>query len=427
MNNQEKHPAGAALWLIGGRGIQLAVQLAMGLWIARYLGPSDYGLLSYAGACTGLLASVCQLGLPSTLVKELTDGPEQEGEILGTALVLRFFSSLLCTAGLLWFSARLGTGEPEKAAVVSLAALGMAAQIADSLHCWFQWRMRMAAAAAVLLAGCGAGTIWKLALLLRGKGVAWFALSAAVEHGATALLFLLVYRYQGGRRLCFSRVRALQLLSGSCHFILPGLLAGVYAQLDRILLGQLAGDAQVGLYATAVTLSGAWGFVLGAVIDAAYPGIAAAFRQDKALFARKNRQLYAVVFYLSAAAALGITILAEPAIRLLFGETYLGAVRPLQILAWSTAFSYLGVARNLWVVCEKVQQYLIWVYAAGAAVNAAMNLLLISGFGAAGTAAASLTAQMVTVLVVPFCIKPLRENGKWMLQAILLRSGEEKL
>ena len=152
-----------------------------------------------------------------------------------------------------------------------------------------------------------------------------------------------------------------------------------------------------------------------------YPSIVEAHQKDEALFQRRNRQLYAVVFYLSAVVSLCFTLFGEFAVEILYGEAYLPAVAPLKIITWYTAFSYLGVARNAWVVCKDRQKYLIYVYAAAAVSNVALNLLLIPRWGACGAAAASLTAQVVTTMVAPFFLPGLRENAEMMADAIRLR------
>lgn len=42
-----------AKWIIACRVIRALMQLAVGMLSARYLGPSDYGLISYAATCVG--------------------------------------------------------------------------------------------------------------------------------------------------------------------------------------------------------------------------------------------------------------------------------------------------------------------------------------------------------------------------------------
>ena len=105
----------------------------------------------------------------------------------------------------------------------------------------------------------------------------------------------------------------------------------------------------------------------------------------------------------------------------MYGEAYLPAVAPLRVITWYTAFSYLGVARNAWVVCENKQKYLKYIYFAAAISNVILNLLFIPKMGAVGAAIASLAAQMITVIIVPFFIRGMRENSIMMLEAIFFR------
>jgi O-antigen/teichoic acid export membrane protein len=235
------------------------------------------------------------------------------------------------------------------------------------------------------------------------------------------MCLLLAYRKNGGPRFSFSMKKARQLLSRSSGFILSGLMVAVYASTDKLMLKQMLSEAAVGHYALATSLSTMWCFALLAIINSMAPGIVRLFSTDREAYLRRNRQLYAIVFYLCVLASGVICLLAEPIIRILYGESYLGAVAPLRIVVWYTAFSYLGVARNTWMVCENRQKYLKYLYLAAAAVNVILNLLLIPAFGGAGAAAASLVTQTVTILVMPALIRPLRPNARMMLQAIALK------
>ena len=409
-------------WLMGGKLVQMAVNFLIGLLTARYLGPSDYGLIGYAAAYTGFFSAFCKLGLNPILVKELTDAPDKDGELLGTSLFLQAVSSILSAIVILCLVSVADRGDPTAAAVVSLSNVGMVFQIFDIFHCWFQFKMQSKVTALVSLAAYLITAAYKAALLVLGKPVTWFALATALDYICIAAFLLLAYGHHHGGKLRISLERARQLLQKSCHFILPGLMVAVYAQTDKIMLKQLIGEAEIGYYSTAASLCNVWCFVLAAVIDAFYPEITNAHKTDAGLFARRNKQLYAILFYVSAAVSLLITCCAKPAVALLYGKAYLPAVTPLRVLTWHTAFSYLGVARNAWIVCENRQKYLIWVYAAAAAVNVLLNRLLIPAWGAAGAAGASLTAQVVTAIIAPCFIPGLRENAKLMADGICLKN-----
>ena len=103
------------------------------------------------------------------------------------------------------------------------------------------------------------------------------------------------------------------------------------------------------------------------------------------------------------------------------GAKYLPASMPLRIITWYVAFSYLGVARNAWMVCEGKQLYLKYIYVAAAIVNVALNFVLIPSLGVNGAAVASLITQFSTIFVFPYFFKDLRPNVKMMVDSIILR------
>ena len=409
-----------------GKAGRILVSLLVNLMTARYLGPENYGLLHYAAAYTGFFASFCSLGIDSILVKELTDGPEKEGEILGTALYLRGISSLLSAAAIFGIVFLADREEAVVLTVTGLSVLGMVFQIFEVFPYWFQFRQMTKVTAIVTLTACFLSAGYKAILLLLQKNVVWFAFSAAAEQICMGILLIWAYRRHGGSALQISRERACSLLKKSRHFILPGLMVAIYAQTDKLMLKAFLGQAQTGYYSTAVSLCGVWCFVLTALIDAWYPEIAKAEKESEGLFLRRNRQLYALVFYISAVVSLVFCLWAEPLVMLLYGQAYLPAAAPLRILTWYTGFSYLGVARNAWMVCKDRQKYLIWVYGAAAAANVVLNAVLIPRWGTCGAAAASLAAQVVTAVVAPLLIGPLRENGRMMIQALTLQGLWER-
>ena len=77
-------------WLLGERVLRMAVSLFVGIYVARYLGPERYGLLSYALCFVWLFSAFLDLGHREIIVRELVLYPEQRNVILGSAILLRF-------------------------------------------------------------------------------------------------------------------------------------------------------------------------------------------------------------------------------------------------------------------------------------------------------------------------------------------------
>ena len=409
-------------YLIIGKIIQMAFSLIIGLLTARYLGPSNYGLINYAGAYTGFFASLCTLGINNVLVKEFIDHPGEEGMVIGTTLGLRAISSVLSAAAIAVLTFILDADEPTTRLVVILASVGMIFQIAETFNYWFQSRLESKVTATATLIAYLISSAYKVYLLIAGKSVEFFVLVSSLDYLCLGIILYVQYTKRTESRLSFSWQYGKKLLKKSYHFILSGLMISIYAQTDKIMLKHMIGQTENGYYATAAAISTMWCFILSAVIDSMYPSIMEATKaDDEELFKKRNVQLYAIVFYLSAFVSLCFTILARPIILILYGESYLPAAAPLRIITWYTAFSYLGVARNAWIVAKDRQKYLFRIYAASALANVVLNYLLIPDLGASGAAIASLAAQVFTTLVLPFFIKGMRENSLLMLDAILLK------
>ena len=408
-------------WIIGGRLVNKLLAFLVGILTARYLGPSNYGLINYAAAYISFFASICTLGINSIIVKNFVDHPDEEGKTIGTTLLLRAVSSLLSALMIVGIVGIVDRDEPLTVVVVALCSVGLIFQIFDTLNYWFQARLQSKYSALASLASYAAVSVYKIVLLVLGKSVEWFALASALDYTVLAVVLAAAYFRNGGQRFTASWAKAKELLSSSTSFIISGLMVSIYACTDKLMLKQMLGEASVGYYSLASAISVSWAFVLSAIIDSLYPEIVQSFNTNRIYYERKNRQLYAIVFYTSLFMSAAICLLARPFIEILYGASYLPAVQPLRIVVWYTAFSYLGVARNAWMVCENRQKYLKYLYMGAAAINVVRNLLFIPPWGASGAAAASLLTQIATTVLLPAVIRPLRANTKLMLDAVLLR------
>lgn len=410
-----------ASWLITGRVIQMVLSFFVGLLTARYLGPGNYGLISYAGTYTTFFASLCTLGINSIIVKNFIDYPEEEGMTLCTAIILRAASSIASLIAIVGISFIADKGEPITQMVVFLCGIGMVFQIFDTYNYWFQAKLQSKFSAIATLVAYISVSLYRIILLVLKKNVAWFALASSIDYAVLACFLAIAYKKNSGPIFHFSWTKAKQLLKESYNFILSGLMVSIYGSTDRFMLKQMIGEESVGYYATALTLCNMWVFVLSAIIDSLTPPIMQAHNENIDTYNKRNKQLYMIVFYISVFVSICFMIFGKLAIRILYGEAYIGAAMPLSIITWYTAFSYLGVARNAWIVCEHKQLYLKYLYLGAAITNVLINVVLIPRWGASGAAMASLLTQINTILVFPAFIKDLRPNVRLMIDAVLLK------
>lgn len=411
-----------ASWLIAGKIFQMIISFFVGIVTARFLGPSNYGLINYGAAYTAFFTALCSLGINSIMVKELIDNREHEGTVIGTAILLKAVASFLSSVMIIAIVSIIDKNEPLTIAVVALCSIGLVFNVLETFNYWFQSVLESKITAIATLTAYLLTAAYKVVLIVTGKSVVYFALATSLDYVCVGIILIIAYKKYCGKKMHFSLKYAKKLLSKSWHFILPSLMVAIYSQTDKFMLKQMISETEIGYYSTAAALCTVWCFILQAIIDSMNPPIMEDYKAGNTdAYAKKNKTLYAIVFYLSLLVSFVFCILAYPIIDILYGESYLPAVMPMRIITWYTAFSYLGVARGAWIVCENKQKYLIWIYVAGAVSNIVLNYFIIPILGASGAAIASCLAQLITAFIVPLFIKPLRPNVKLMIDGILLK------
>ena len=410
-----------ASWLIGGRIAQMVLSLFVGILTARYLGPANYGLINYGTAYVAFFTALCTLGLNSVIIKDFVDNPDEQGEAIGSALVMRLISSILSSVMIVGIVSIVDKNEPLTIAVVALCSLGSIFHVFEVFNFWFQYQYKSKITSVAMFLAYAVTSAYKIILLVLGKNVKWFAFASSVDYIVLALFLFIAYKKHNGKKLKFSFKKSKSLLKVSYHYILSSMMIAIYGQTDKLMLKQFLGETEVGYYGTATTICAMWTFVLQAIIDSIYPTILRLYSVNREQYKRKNRQLYAIVFYVSTFVSLAFLVLGDWIVNLLYGTAYAPAGLPLKIITWYTAFSYLGVARNAWIVSEGKQKYLKYMYFGAALMNVALNCLFIPKFEAAGAAIASLITQMFTSIILPCFFKEMRPNSKLIIEAIFLR------
>ena len=406
-------------WIMLGRVTQLVLTFVTTMLITRYLGPTQYGIITYTYSYVALFLPICTLGLNDIVVKELLENKEKNDEILGTILSMRFLSSAL-SIGLIYVVVLLATNNHAFVYIALLQSLSLLFQIFDTIIYFYQSRLLAKNSGLILFASYVFTAIFRIIGLVANKSIEWFAFAVSLDYLVISALLLIKYFYDGNK-LTFSIIVAKKLLKKSSHYIVSGIMIVIYSKADSIILGKMIDETTVGYYSAATTLCNAWPFILTAIIDSATPIIIDTYKDNKQEYKKKIKQLYATVFYISFVVAIGICLFARYIIIIPYGYEYIPSIIPLRIVCWSTIFAYLGVARSAWMQCENKLKYEALLSFFGAFFNVAINLIMIRNFGIIGASIALVITQFVTNVLFVYLIKGTRENAKLILDAIMLK------
>lgn len=402
-------------WIIGCRVVQSLLGVVITMLTARYLGPSNYGLINYASSLVAFVAPIGKLGLDSILVNEFISHPDREGETLGTSIILSFASSLLCMLGLAGFVAIANPGEADTLLVCVLYSIVLLAHAAELTQFWFQAHLLSKYTSIATLAAYLAKSAYQICLLVNGSSIYWFALTNALDISLIAAIIFVIYRRKHGQGLKFSRIAAGRMLSQSKYYIVSSMMVTIFANTDRIMIKMMLGDAQTGYYSAAVACASLTSFVFSAIISSVRPVALEKVKNDESVFDKTMVVLYSVVIQLSLIQCIVISVFSPLVIGVLYGDTYSASISPLRWIVWYTTFSYLGSVRNVWILARQKQKILWKLNSIGALGNVILNFLLIPLMGINGAAIASLITQIITNVGLCFVIKDLRPTLRYVV------------
>ena len=402
-------------WLFADKILRMGVGLFVGVWIARYLGPEQFGLWSYATAFTTLFGAFATLGLDGIVVRELVKNPERQNELLGSAFALKLIGGAVTLLIALIAISLVRSGEALTLWLVGLSAAGFIFQSVNVVDFYFQAKVQSRYAVYAANGAFVLMTLVKISLLLTSAPLIAFAWAGLGEVALTAIFLLVAYRlnHHNMREWRYDGRVARELLRASWPLILSGLAIMIYMRIDQIMIGQMLGDKEVGLFSVAVKLSEVWYFIPMAIISSVFPAIIAAKQQDEAIYLQRLQKLYDLMVMLAVSVAIPLTFLSNWLIFIMFGETYLQAGTVLAVHIWGGVFIFLGVASGQWFLAENLQRFAFYRTLLGALLNICINYVLIPKYGIVGAGISTVVSQMVVSYF--FDITNIKTRGQfWM-------------
>ncbi len=401
-----------AKWIIGCKVFQSLLQFVVGMLTARYLGPSNYGLIDYAASIVAFAIPIMQLGLQSTLVQEYVESPEKEGQIIGTHLTMNLVAAVTCMIGMMSFVVISNPGEKTTILVCALYSVSLFAQALEMLQYWFQAKLISQYTSLTGLVAYTIVTAYKIYLLAAQKSIYWFAVSNALDYFVIAITLIVIYCKLSNKKLRVSFRLFIEMFARSKYFIVSSLMVTIFAQIDKIMLKAMMTEEAVGIYSAAVTCAGLTSFVFSAIIDSFRPTIFENKKSSQEVYENSLVLCYSVVIYLSLMQCIVFSVFSKQIIYILYGSDYAASASALSLVVWYTTFSYIGPIRNIWMLAEDKQKYLWIINLSGAVANVILNAALIPFIGVMGAALASLVTQIFTNFIIGFLLKPIRYNNR---------------
>ena len=390
------------VWLISDKIIRMAIGLFVAAWVARYLGPDQYGLLNFSLALVALVGVLSNLGLQELIIRNIVKDPEKRDDFLGTAFVLKAVGGVLVLFISILIVFLIRPDDPLGHILVIIIAAGPIFQSFDVIE--FYFKSQVEAKYSVIAKSISfliINVIKVILIIIEAPLIAFaFAVTADILLGSASLVA--AYRLSGKfmRKWKINLSLAKEFLAEGYLLAISTIAVLIYMRIDQIMIGQLIGDKEVGLYSAAVRLSDVWYVIPLALIQSAAPVLVKSYNENIQKYNYRLQKLFNLLTLIGLVIAVPTIFLSGWIVEIVFGSAYSNSSGIFAIHIWSIIFVGWGLLRNHILVFEKLVYITMITSLFGAAANVIINYFLIPLYKGEGAAIATLLSQLISSSII---------------------------
>jgi len=409
-------------WLFAEKVVRVAVNFVVTIYLVKYLGPDNFGLLSYALSYVALFSSIASLGMDNLIVRDLVSDTANKDKIIGTSLFLKVLASAAAVL-LLFLNLHITHEDPFTIQIVMMVSFSLIFQTLNVYDFYFQSQLLSKFAVISQSSSLIIASLLRVLLIVTKAKLIYFAAAVTFEAAILAVGLVAFYRSnnRGKLRMVFDSIVAKRILKETFPLLLSVIVVSIYMKIDQIMVKNILNNTQAGFYAAAVKLCEIWYFIPAAISASLFPAVINARKGGEELFNKRLQQLYDLMVWISVGIAIPLTLFAPQIMSLLFGTKFLPGAPVLQIYIWSGVGTFLGVASSQFLVAENFTKISFYRTLAGMLTNLALNFYLIPKIGIVGAAYATLISYTIATFFVLF-FKDSAHQGKLMLRSLFFIS-----
>lgn len=407
--------------LVGENGIRLLIGFVLSVWMARHLGSHGYGLFSYVTSFVLIFTPFFNMGIEEITIKEYVEKNEDEETIGGTSFFIRLVGGFLGIGMCLALVSYVNPGQDILILMVLLYSSSMLAKAFSVIENYFLAKTDIRKIAVfrnfifILASGL------KLLFLIWKKEWTWFIYVSSLELLFVSIAYLLIFIREGNNpfQWKFSFKLSRRYLRGGIPMLITMFMIMGVSKADQIMIKNILGNNEIGIYAVSVKLIELWQFVPLAILSAYFPSVIHDRNKGGDSYRNAKINLYGLNTGVSLGLIAFVFLVGKWGVVFIYGQEYLEAGELMLIYSWTTLFSFFSFVRMKIFIIENKLAELIFVTALIFILNIALNYFLILEYKTVGAAYASLIAYILANLIASLVNKSLRESVVHFLKSFL--------
>ncbi len=380
-------------WMFVGQMFSLLVSFFVGAWLARYLGPENYGSFNYALAYAGLFSFIASLGIDGILSRDLVARPEKRDELLGTGILLKAIGGALAII-LICFSFLFIKQNALIKILIILYSFTFITQAFNVLSVFFQSRVKARQNVTAQLIALFITTTLKVLLIIFNKGIIFLTIIYLLDSIWISIGLFYAYKKSELKisQWKFNFYLAKEMLSGSWLLILSSAASFILTRIDQIMIGNLLDKTSVGIYSVAIRLAEIWYFIPGLILASLFPAIVNSKQKNYLVYRKRLNLLYFLMILIALFIAIPISLFAPKIINIIFGSEYLKSATILRFYIWSSMGFFISWVYYYYLLSENRLYKIFYFYSTLVFLNIFLNYFFIKNIGIIGASLSTLVS-----------------------------------
>jgi O-antigen/teichoic acid export membrane protein len=382
--------------------VKVLLGLVVSVYVIKYLGPKDFGILSYALSIVGILSPFASLGIDAILFRNLINDKENKNKanILHTAKVLKLFASLISVI----LSSIFIYFYSDDIQFIYIFILLLFGLIIDVFALYKEYFLSIEKPKIITISSVVAiiiSSALSILFVILKLHIIWFALVHIVRKLINIISLKYFYKKQStkDKGLRFDIVLAKDMLKDSWPLIFTSFAGLLYMSTDQILIKYFLDFEEVGLYATAIKLIMVFYVTPSILSNILYPKIMQSYNLlNTKEFLCKTQKIYVLNFSIAIIILIFFILFGEYLILILFGDEFMSSVDVLYIYSFGIIFVFFGSMNNKLLMMQNLQKLILTRSIFGLIINLMLNILLIPRYGIEGAAIATVFSEFLIVL-----------------------------
>ncbi len=394
-----------SLFLFSGQIITLVFGFFYFVYMARYLGAKDLGVLSFSLSFTLIIGLLGELSSSSLMTREISRNQSLAPKYLGSILLLKVLLSIVIFGIVSIVINILGYPEQTINVVYIITLSNVFTSLTQIFNSIFQAFERFEYQSIGLILNSSLMFIGILFSIWQNFNLIYFAFIYLIVNIITFLYSLVICLWKFSvPSLKIDWTFWKQLILESIPFWLSSVFILIYFKIDMVMLSMMKGDTVVGWYAASYRLIDALSFIPSVFMSIMYPAFSKfhVSSRDSLEFAFKKS--FKLLIIIAIPIGIGTTILAERIIVLIYGIQYTPSIFALQILIWASVLSFINCTPANYLVSTDKQRNLMIFTCLGAILNIILNFVLIPFFSYKGAAIATVFTELIVGLLIVYSI-----------------------